>query len=366
MKKLSRQQWAMVAAAALILLAAVKAAVDKPLFPSLTASQPPNAPIQVTTVPVGTINKPLYLSRTGVIQSSTSVPVNAVASGRITEIYVKEGQSIKAGQPLFKMDAVAAAPAATPQPPAVATASPSYEKAQEEYTRYQKLFAIGAISKKQLEASAARVQAAKESQIQDTQAAPTAISGPVTVSAPTSGIASGLTMTPGKEVQAGQQLLFLGSGQDVEALIPLTQNDLYLVHLGTGILIETPSQPLPGQVSAIYPKIEAGQEPSFLAHVKLTANPGGLLKAGMAVSLRIATESAAPVPAVPTSAIIKDGEGRKFLYLAENNKAVLQEITVGDTLGDVTELTSKLPDGSRIIITPLEQLKNGYDLVVNQ
>lgn len=377
MKKPSRQQLIGMAMAAIFLLALSSLVLIKQvrLLPHLFQTVPKT--LEVTATALTKKDKPFQIERTGLLQSSTSVPVNTPASGKILEVYVKEGESVKAGQALFKMDAVAAAapsvPVADTPKSASAPAAPpaSYEKALEEFTRYQKLFEIGAISKRQLEAAAARLQAAKEGgspAVPGTSAArtvaPPVVSGPVTISAPTSGQVTGLSIASGKGVQAGQPSLFLGSGQELEAVMEVTQEDLYLIHLGSPVALETAPTPIPGQIAAIYPKVAAEQPTTFLAHVKLSAKPPASLTAGLPVKLYIVTEAALPVPAVPTAAILRDGQGKSFIYLIEEGMAQLQEIIPGETLGDYTEVRSQLPEQCQIITSQLEQIKNGDKLTV--
>lgn len=323
-----------------------------------------HTPVTLTAVPLGTMNKPLCITRTGSTENSASVPVNAGFSGLLSEIYVKNGQAVKAGQPLFKIQA-SSEPAAKQAVESTPQTETNYDNALKEFNRYQKLFEIGAISRRQLDMAAARLQEAKERPANTRSAASaTPVSGPVTINAPTDGIVTGISTAPGNAVQAGQQLLSLGSGQEVEVVVHLNQNDLYLVHLGTPATIEAAQQMIAGQVSRIYPQAEANQSPSFLAHIKLINNPAGLLKPGMSVNVRIDTGRLAVVPAIPTMSIIQDGLGRNFIYLAINDKAIIQQISVGETVGDFTETTSNLPEQSMVITSNLKDLKDGDAITV--
>lgn len=317
-------------------------------------------PINLTAVPLSSVNKPVQITRTGSIENATLTPIAAPFSGSLSEVYVKEGQTVKAGQALFKIEA---SHETTSAQPAAASPAPqgNYTKALDEFNRYKKLFEIGAISKRQFEMAAAKLQAAKESSPSDSDGGSSSAAVPsvTTVTAQVGGTVTGLAASTGSTVQGGQTLLSLGSGQTLEAVISVNQNDLYLVHLGTPTAINVANQTLTGQVSGIYPKIEANQVAAFLAHIKLATNPPGLLKPGMTATVRIDTGSSAPALAVPSTAVFQDDQGRKFLYLAVNGKALLQEITTGDTLGELTELTCTLPPDSMVITSNLNELKNG-------
>jgi RND family efflux transporter MFP subunit len=327
----------------------------------------PQEPIHLTAVPLGSINKPVQIIRTGSVEHATSTPITADFSGLLSELYVAEGQAVKAGQPLLKIQASSASVVEQiTEGPSEQTQS-NYDNALKEYNRLQKLFELGAIPRRQVETAAARLQEAKENLSGTQNAMPPSsaiINGSATINAPIDGIVTGLSSSSGKAVQAGQQLLSLGSGQEVEVVIPLNQNDLYLVHLGTPAAIEVSDQRVGGQISSIYPRIEAEEVSAYLAHMKLAANPNGLLTFGMSVAIHIDTGKTAPVPAVPKASIFQDDQGRNLIYLAVNEKVLLQEISIGETIGDFTEITSDLPQQSMIITSNMDDIKNGDPITV--
>lgn len=369
--KIFDQRWRIIAGFfALTCLIGLLLAAGYNLLPSAFWSRYIKArtPTSLRVAPAGTINKPIRLARTGTVESATSVPVNAVASGQVIELYIKEGQAVKAGQPLLKlMAAPAPQPAASETVIAPQKTLPDLESVQKEVDRLQKLYDIGAIPRRQLEAAVARLQSEKERVSKGeavTQDVQPVVSGPTTLAAPTDGIVSGLTAAAGKPVQAGQQLLSLGSGQEVEVVLQLAQNDLYLVHLGSPVSIEAANQTIAGQVTRIYPQITADQPPAFMARVKINGNPAGLLKTGMAVNVQLDTGKYSTVPAVPTSAIMHDDQQRHFVYVAVDGQAILQQISIGETQNDFTELTSDLPPQSMVIVGGTQGLKNGDPITV--
>jgi RND family efflux transporter MFP subunit len=368
-KKISQQYRIIVALIALLFTVALLLAASYNLLPIAVWPQHiiAKSPIKLTALPIGTMNKPIPIARTGSIESSTSVPINADFSGRLSEIYVTEGQAVKAGQPLLKLQATKE-PTAN-QNTGISQIQANYDNALKDVTRLQKFYDLGAIPRRQLEIATAKLEEAKtrltnaQSTIHSSNAT---INGSVIINAPIDGKVTGLSTAPGKTVQAGQQLLSLGSGQEVEVVVNLDQNDLYLVHLGTPAIIEVSQQAIVGQVSRIYPRVEADQSPSFIAHIKLTTNPADLLKSGMAVTVRIETDKTALVPAVPTASVLQDDQSRNFIYLAANGKAVIQQITIGATIGDFTEVTSNLPQQSMVITSNVADIKDGDAIEVTQ
>jgi membrane fusion protein (multidrug efflux system) len=367
LKKFIQQYRIIIALTVLLFTAAVllAASYNRLPFAIWTRHIIPQTPVALTAVPLGTINKPIQISRKGSIENSTSVPINAEFSGLLSEVYVTEGQVVKSGQPLYKLQGSSESTVNQPIGASQQT-QVNYDNALKEFNRCQKLFEIGAIPRRQLDIATARLQEAKESLTNTQNTIESPSNGSATIKAPIGGTVTGLSASSGKAVQAGQQLLSLGSGQEVEAVIHLDQNDLYLVHLGTLATIEVSQQTIAGYVSRIYPQVEANEISSFLAHVKLTNNPDGLLKSGMSITIRIDTGKSSAVPAVPTASILQDNQGRNFIYLAVNGKAAIQQITIGETIGDFTEITSDLPQQSMVITSSMESLKDGDAITVMQ
>ncbi|MBC8016618.1 MAG: efflux RND transporter periplasmic adaptor subunit, partial [Sporomusaceae bacterium] len=273
---------------------------------------------------------------------------------------------VKAGQPLVKLEITSEAMATTnPGSAEVSSAAKDvYENALKEYNKYQKLYEQGAIARKQLEAAEGRLQAAKGMQSAAPVRTSTNLSGPVTIQAPIDGTITGSVVTVNSGIQTGQELMALGSGQDVEIVVPLEQSELYFIQLGSQAVIEVAGQQLSGQISGIYPEVKDKQIASFMAHIKLIQPSGNMLTPGIAVTVRIATGQEVSTIAVPFQAVRRDEEGQYFIFLAIEGKAVRQQVTIGEAIGEWREVTTSIPQGSLVITSHLDQLKNGDTITV--
>ncbi|WP_232199085.1 efflux RND transporter periplasmic adaptor subunit [Thermosinus carboxydivorans] len=156
-----------------LLSVALVLAARSDLFPfTLWFQHIPRTPVNVTAVPIGTINKPIRIDRPGFIENSTSIPLHTEFSGRVSEIYVTEGQAVKAGQPLLKLQG-SSGPSGD-SGPSTATGEnqkagvsqqvqDNYDNALKDVKRYQKLYEQGAIPRRQLEDAMVRLQQAQAS-----------------------------------------------------------------------------------------------------------------------------------------------------------------------------------------------------------
>lgn len=262
------------ALAALLLALSLLAAVNYPW------SKEPEAPKDSAAISETEVAaKPAGISRTGLVGTPALVPISAGFSGRISELYVKEGQSVKAGQPLFKLD---------PAPGSSAAAPSSDLKSNSqtvEYSRYLKLYEQGVISRRELDAAEARLKGTNKNAPggQSSGTAPV----PTTATAPVEGVVTHLATASGSAVQADQLILSLGSGQIVEVVVPLEQKELYWVQLGTPVLVEVAGQMIAGEVSSISPEVGENNLVSFRAHIHLIDPPAGLVQIGMSANVRM-------------------------------------------------------------------------------
>jgi len=378
MKKFFLQYSTTVGLTAILLLVILMLAARYGLLPLTPWTQyfAAQTPVNVTVVPIGTMNKSVPIVGTGSIESPTSVPITSEFSGRISEVYVAEGQAVKAGQPLVKLfgsaepsTGSAINPPANQNPGKSPQAQTNYDNALKEYNRDQKLYEQGAIPRRQVDNSAARLQALQESvtNAQDTVHSPptTAMSnGFATISASINGTVTSLSAAVEKAVQTGQQLMVLDSGE-VQVVIPIEQNDLYLVHLGTPATIEVSGQTMLGQVVSIYPELGINNIPSFRTHIKVTNDTGGLLKIGMSVTVHINTGKSATVLVIPRTAVFQDDQGLNYIYLADKGKAIRQQISPGEPIGDLMEMTATLPEQAMVITSSVNDIKNGDAIVIS-
>lgn len=375
MKIAIRQNQPVLVGGLLLLGLALLIAVSYHLFPLLRWArhqfQLPQPSAAVTAVAAGVVDKPLRLVRPGSLEQAQLLPVYTEYAGTVARLYVVPGQAVKAGQPLLTLEAVTAPPVVKPAlPPAGQPASrASHENAQQEFERYQKLYELGAISRKQLEAAAARLKAAQESQDSapaasgSTQSVVDVPRGPVEVRAPADGIVTGLMTAQGKSVPSGQQLMSLGSGQELEAVISLEQSDLYVCRLGTAVTLQLGEQTVAGQISGIYPEVAEDQSVTYRAHVKLAGQPAGPTS-GTPVQMVLETGQTVPVLAVPSAALQQDAAGSYFVYTVTDNTVGTQPVAAGETVGDFTEISAGLVPDTLVLSGAVDGLRPGAAVVL--
>lgn len=351
-------------AAAVLLYQYPPAALPAAFIHSLSTA----IPAKVSTQPLSLLNKDIQLTLPGMTEGRNSAAITAKQAGIVRQIAVKEGDKVTAGQLLLVIEgAGAASPAAAevsdtaPQPSR--QAQEDYDRAAKEQEKFEKLYAVGAISRKQLEAGAARLEAAKAAlaagipgNFAPVGAAATETAGRIT--APVDGTVTALTIDPEKPVQTGQQLLLIDSGGEVRVVVHLQQADLYQVHPGTPAEIFTEDRPesLEGEVEGIFPETGGGRQ-TFRTLIRLE-NTASLTRTAQTVKVQLKTGRSELVKAVPVSAVQQE-QGIAFIFLAVDGKAVRQPVTLGSRFSDLVEVVSQLPAQALVITDRPDRLNDG-------
>lgn len=339
---------------------------------------PSAGPTPVTLTTVGTVQRPFLLELPAALESRQASIISAEIAGRISEVYVAAGDTVKAGQKLLKLEGtpqtvVTGSTAPNAQTSDAAAMAPpaqsAYDAALQEYTRYKKLYEQGGIARRKLEESAARLQQAQSELSSPAAAAPAAgaagtsgelhLPGQAILTAPSDGIITSLSAAAGQSATAGQPLLVVNNGGDVQAAALLEQTDLYLIHSGTtaSIVVKTGAgKAYAGQVERITPYNQNGKN-MFRAQIRFD-NSDAALEAGMTATVYLHTDNTYAAKAVPSTAIRSDFSGQ-YLYAVENDKAVRYAVTTGSTIDGYTEITSALPSELAIIADPPFALWNG-------
>lgn len=213
------------------------------------------------------------VTASGKIYPETEVKISPEVSGEITELAVEEGDSVRKGQLLVKINPatyssmVSQAQASVQQSRAgvsnnrelVAQAKAQYEQALANYNRNKKLFqdkVISAQEFEQLEASYKGAKASYEASRANVSSGQYGVEGAVanlsqaqanlaktTIFAPTNGIISQLSVKRGERVvgtaqMAGTEMLTIADMNRIEVRVDVSETDIAKVKLGDTTIIE--------------------------------------------------------------------------------------------------------------------------------
>ena len=326
----------------------------------------PNA--KVDTFKVFTSDTPIQRQYTGTVEALQEVPVKAKVSGTVTEKYVSGGERVTAGQPLYRLDTRTYRSNLASAQADAARAAATYQNAQTDLARYEKLIAGGAISrqvydtqkaavseyKSAVNAAQAKVQIARDN-LNDTM-----------VTAPFTGTLSMDDVNVGTYATAGTTpLVTISSSDPLYVQFDMSEAEyLNLVreHGGTSALGDSLKLQLSdgseygytGKIVQINPSMNGGQI-SFKAAFP---NPGNLLMPGMFTTVVSDSQVAANSLLVPTQAIIPLLD-KNMVDVVVGGKVVQKPVNVIGTYGLYSIISSGLNPGDEVIVAGQAKVVSG-------
>ena len=292
----------------------------------------------------------------GEIVSQRHIDVRSVQSGYLEEVAVKEGQTVKKGDILFKIA------------PDVYRARLDAARAEMEIAALnlktkEKLFEKKYVSEDELSIEKAKLAGVKAKV--DLAAAELDLT---VVRAPFDGIIDRLQQQEGSLITPEDVLTTLcdNSGMCVYFRVPQASYLEYMAKAGKGqkaeielVLADGSKFPQPGKIAAVEAQFDrqTGSIP-FRADFP---NPDGVLRHGMAgtVSLRQASDKAIVIPQRATFEML----GKRYVYVVDKDDvARRREIVVQTELADTLVLKRGLDVNDKIVLEGVRQIHDGEKL----
>ena len=295
------------------------------------------------------------LAVTGVVSPDVSrnVPVVTLASGRVTEIHARLGDTVQKGQLLLTVRSDDVSGAFSDYRKAVA----DEQLARTQFDRSKDLFAHGAISQNDLQVAQDTEEKAKVDL--ETMAEHIRLLGNdpdkpnfmVDIVAPVAGVITDQEVTNGSTVQSyGTNPFTISDLSIVWVVCDVYENDLPNVRQGDTADIRLnayPNQPMKGTVS----NIGAILDPSLRsAKVRIEVRNPGILRLGMFVTATFHGRKTETHTVVPSAAILHLRD-REWVYSpAGGGRFRRVDVVSGSSLpGNMQEIVSGLDPGAQVV-----------------
>jgi membrane fusion protein, heavy metal efflux system len=322
---------------------------------------PPDQMSHVQELPVQptTLTRSLRLTGAVAYNSFRTTPVITQVSGPVSRVVVVPGQNVHQGEPMLYV----ASPDYSQLRTNYLKAKDAYALAQKAYARAQDLYQHQAIAEQNLEqAESVEVQAGGD--LASAQAAlkvmgitdPDALvkappSFEVPVKAPISGLVVEQDVSVGQVIQPGTtQCFMISDTSSVWVLVNIYQKDLPYVRVGDTVTIQTDTYPeaFHGRIAYVAASLDPSTR-TLQARIE-TPNPGDKLKKDMYVVATVNAGTIRNAIALPDSAVLRDTENQPFVYAAaSSNQFGRRSVTLGESFGGQTQITSGLKAGDRVI-----------------
>ena len=292
------------------------------------------APSDVVTVKTVNLSQGLEIS--GALKAVNSATIKARVSGELQGLTVREGDLVKAGQVVARVNAGEYALRVKQAQEQADAARAQIDIAQRQFDNNRALVAQGFISKTALDTSSSNLVAAQanhKAAMASVEVARKSVDDTV-LRSPISGIVSQRLAQPGERIGVDARVLEVVdlSRIELEAAISAADSVGVMVGQQAQLQIEGASQTLAARVVRINPSAQAGSR-SVLVYLAI-ANPAGL-RQGLFAQGTLGTAQRS-VLAVPVSAVRTD-KPSPYVQTIEGNKVVQRTVELGprgDTGGE--------------------------------
>ena len=338
---------------------------DEPVEVSLTPEAVERAGIKTTIVGTQTRASGITVPGTVTTNAYRDTKVNSLVGGVVREVSVDLGASVTRGQPLAVVFSAELAEAQMKY----RSVQAMFEADHQKLVRTEKLVALGAASRQELEEVTAahaghstEVASARQrllllglsaEQVAGLTDASHVVSD-VVVRAPGDGVVIARSVNPGQVVGAAQELFVVTDLRTVWVIGDLYEKDFASIKVGSPATIAIPSRPgaiLSGRVAYIDPRVDPATR---TAKVRVEVpNRGMELRLGMYVTLDFRTGAGVQSIVVPREAVQAVGD-RNVVYVpveGDDGRFAERPVKLGAVMGDSVQVLEGVKTGDRIVTT---------------
>ncbi len=328
-------------------------AVSLTLLPVFAMAQEPDAP-SVVLAPAQLKSFPLAAEALGNARANEAVDIRAKITATLMEIHFEEGQTVKKGDILVKLD--------DREPVAdLAAAKATQFEAEASFKRSRELFKTKVGSESQLlQDDAKKIAAEAMVSVAETRLANTVVRAPF-------------------DGRVGLRRVSIGSLIDPSTIITTLDDthimkvdfdlpEVYLSRLQQGLTIKArsaawPNQEFIGQVSSVDTRVDPVSRSVRVRSIM--PNEQGYLRPGMFLTVTLLNESVEAL-VVPERALIPERSEQYVFVVGENKIAERRAVVIGRRRPGEVEIIEGLTPGENVIVDGTQKARDGQAVKVMQ
>lgn len=302
--------------------------------------------VEVQVVTRGSIARQVTVA--GTVDPLRVIGVNAQITGALTSVNVQEGDLVRQGAVLARVDdrEVAAQ---------LAAAEAAFEVAEAAFERAEQLRERRVITLPEYERDRTAFTAAR-AQVQQLR---TRV-GYSTINAPATGVITEKLVETGDVVGNQARLFTIADISQLVVRAGVSELDVVQLQQGDGVgitLDALPNRQLSGRIRRIFP---VGDPTTRLVPVEvvLDAQSARLARPGFLARITFDLATSNNVLLIPASAVL-GGEGAEAVFVVENNTAVRRTVSTGLTSEGRIEVLAGLTEGDNIVVLGHNTLRDG-------
>ena len=328
-----------------------------------------NGPVPVLAVPAKSADVPVYLDAVGTVKALNTVTVSPQVDGKLLSVGFKEGQDVKKGDVLARIDPTLYQAQLDQAVAKKAQDEAVLANAKTDLDRYEKLAATNAINRQQADTQRALVQQ-DEALVQADQAAienARATLGYTTIVAPIAGRTGIRMVDEGNIVHASSTpgIVVITQIKPISVIFNLPQQDLTQVNSGLakGAL---PVDALRSDDNSVLDHgtltVLDNQVDASTGTVKLKAefpNADLQLWPGQFVNVRLLIDTLKQVVVIPTGAVQRGPNGTFVYVIGDDNVAKIRPVTVSKQDEMQSVIANGVTPPERVVTTGFARLTDG-------
>jgi len=287
------------------------------------------------------------------ITSDADAPVTARVAGEVVELLVEEGDSVKAGQVLARLDGERLRLE-------MLSAKANLERAQRDYKRNTDLHERGLVSSAMFEGLQYDLESLKATY--DLKRLNYDYSK---IRATISGVVSSREIKPGENLAVGQVAFRITETSELVAYLQIPQAELAKFTAGDQARVEVASMPssdFAATIVRISPTIDA-RNGTFRA-TAIIDNADGNLAPGMFGRFTISYEKHSDALVIPANALL-DEDDETTVYVVENDSVVRRAVDIGIEQDGRVEILNGLRDDDQIVVVGHSGLRDGSKVLAS-
>jgi membrane fusion protein, multidrug efflux system len=313
------------------------------------ASAPPPVPAtQVIAAEAKRQSVAETLAVVGTLAANEFIEVKSETDGTIAEILFDEGQPVKKGDMLIRLDE-------SKLSAALAEAEANLKLAATTFERNKQLYREKLISQQEYDQAAALFQAnqatveLRKRQLQDTR-----------ILAPFSGIAGARSVSPGQVIAKNTTLTWLIDLEVIKAEFNVPERFLSEIKPGQSVELKVaafPKEKFKGEVYFLAPQIDPNTR-TMLMKARIP-NREHRLKPGMFANLDLTLTLRENAIMIPESAIMAMGDRTLVYVIGADGMAQMRPVKVGLRMPNQIEVVNGLEVGETVVAEGLQKVRPG-------
>ena len=303
-------------------------------------------PVETALVTRGAISA--FLSFNSTLETEATVDIFPQTSGQVEALLAEEGQVVKEGDPLLKIDD-------RELRVDVEEGAANFEHLEKNFARTADLFERNLVNKQDYETQAYQLEQARlrldRAKIRLSYA---------TVRAPFAGVISARDTQVGARVGTGTKVFSVVKLDEIVARVFVPGRYLPIVAENQPAVVTSeflPDRTFTGWVKRISPVIDP-KSGTFKVTVGVRGEKPGDLAPGLFVGVRVITDTRENAVLIPKRAVVYEG-GERYIFTLSNNRAAKRKLVAGYEDPQNIEAVSGIQPGEEVIVLGHNGLKDG-------